>query len=295
MKGIVLAGGTGSRLLPITRGVSKQLLPVFDKPMVYYPLSLLMLAGVRDVLVITTPADAGAFARVLGDGAGWGLTVTYAVQPSPGGIAQALLVGEAFLDGDGCGLVLGDNLLYGQGLRTALRGAAATTSGAHIFGYPVSTPEHYGVLAFDGDRVVDVVEKPARPPSRLAVPGLYFFDGTAPARVRDQRPSARGELEITDLHRSYLRDGQLAVTHLGRGVAWLDMGTPENLLAAAGFVEAIQARQGLLISSPEEIAWRQGWIDDAALAAAAHAHAGTTYGALLGQLVEGAPDGGAGR
>lgn len=285
MKGIVLAGGTGSRLRPLTRAVCKQLLPVYDKPMVYYPLSLLMLAGVRDVLVISTPRDLPALQGVLGDGTGFGLSLAYAPQAAPRGIAEALVIAEDFLAGDPSMLVLGDNLLYGRGLGRALRDTAAQTSGAHVFGYPVANPDRYGVLALDGERVVDLVEKPADPPSRFAVPGLYAYDGTAPARAKALTPSARGELEITDLNRSYLADGALDVTLLGRGVAWLDMGTPDTLLEAASFVEAIQSRQGMLISSPEEIAWRQGWIDDDAVLAAAADHAGTAYGAALAALV----------
>lgn len=284
MKGIVLAGGTGSRLRPMTAAMCKQLLPVFDKPMVYYPLTVLMLAGIREILVISTPGDRPAFERLLGDGARWGLRVEHAVQAAPRGIAEALCIAEGFLDGGPSMLVLGDNLLFGQGLTPAVQAAAALTRGAHVFGYPVNDPSAYGVLAFDGDRVTDLVEKPAQPPSRYAVPGLYAYDGTAPRRAAALTPSARGEIEITELNRSYLADGQLGVTRLGRGIAWLDMGTPENLLAAASFVEAIQGRQGYRIGCPEEVAWRQGWIDDVQLDALGRALRGTDYGDYLCRL-----------
>ncbi len=286
MKGIVLAGGTGSRLRPLTRATSKQLLPVFDKPMIYYPISILLLAGVREILVISTPQDGPSFQRLLGDGSAWGVRFVYASQAAPRGIAEALLLAEDFLNGGSSFLVLGDNLLYGSGLTGVLQRAAALTSGAHIFGVPVLDPRAYGVIAYDGDRVTDLVEKPAVPPSRYAIPGFYAYDATAPARARALVPSARGELEITDLNRSYLHDGQLEVTRLGRGVAWMDMGTPEALLETASFVEAVQARQGTAIGSPEEVAWRQGWIDDAALLACASSMEGTAYGAYLAALPE---------
>jgi glucose-1-phosphate thymidylyltransferase len=284
MRGIVLAGGTGSRLRPMTLAVCKQLLPVFDKPMVYYPISALMLAGVRELLVVTTPEDQSAFRRLLGTGEAWGVRFSYAVQTAPRGIAEALWVGEDFLQGEPSALVLGDNLLYGQGLTEALRAGAQTTEGALIFGTRVAQPSAYGVLALDGDRVVDVVEKPARPPSPYAVPGLYFYGPDAPTRARALRPSARGELEITDLHRSYLADGALKVRLFGRGLAWLDMGTPESLAEAATFVSTLQARQGLILGSPEEVAWRQGWIDAEGLLAASARCAGTAYGAWLAAL-----------
>jgi glucose-1-phosphate thymidylyltransferase len=284
VKGILLAGGNGTRLRPMTLAVCKQLLPVFDKPMVFYPLTLLMLAGVREVAVISSPDALPALRRLLGDGAAWGMRFAYLEQQAPRGIAEAPILAEDFLAGGPSALVLGDNLLFGQGLSAVLRRAAALDVGARIFGYPVKQPERYGVLAFEGDRVVDVVEKPAAPPSRLAVPGVYFYDGTAPARARALRPSARGELEITDLNRGYLADGTLGVDVLGRGVAWLDMGTPEDLLEAAHFVETLQARQGYRIGCPEEVAWRQGWIDDAGLLACAKAHAGTAYGDYLARL-----------
>ncbi len=286
MKGIVLAGGTGSRLRPLTRATSKQLLPVFDKPMIYYPISILLLAGVREILVISTPQDGPSFQRLLGDGSAWGVRFVYASQAAPRGIAEALLLAEAFLDGGASFLVLGDNLLYGSGLTGVLQRAASLRQGAHIFGVPVLDPRAYGVIAYDGDRVTDLVEKPAVPPSRYAIPGFYAYDATAPARARALVPSARGELEITDLNRSYLHDGQLEVTRLGRGVAWMDMGTPEALLETASFVEAVQARQGTAIGSPEEVAWRQGWIDDAALFACSATMEGTAYGAYLAALPE---------
>jgi glucose-1-phosphate thymidylyltransferase len=286
VKGIVLAGGTGSRLRPITRAVCKQLLPVYDKPMIYYPLTTLMLAGVRELLVVTTSEDRGAFERLLGDGSAWGVHIRYAVQQAPRGIAEALLLGEAFLDGGPCALVLGDNLLYGHGLTDAVQAGAALERGALVFGHLVADPARYGVLAMEEGRVVDIVEKPTRPPSRYAVPGLYFYGPDAPARARALRPSARGELEITDLNRSYLADGLLDVRLFGRGLAWLDMGTPDALASASVFVQTLQERQGLRIGCPEEVAWRQGFIDDAGLRAAAAASLGTGYGEYLIGLLE---------
>ena len=286
MKGILLAGGTGTRLRPITLAVCKQLLPVYDKPMVYYPLTTLMLAGVRDILVITTPGDRAAFERLLGDGAAWGLRLSYAAQAEPRGIAEALILGAGFLDGGPCALMLGDNLLYGQGLTEAVQAGAALTRGALVLGHPVADPSRYDVLALRDGRVVDIVEKPSRPPSRLAVPGVYFYGPDAPERAARLRPSARGELEITDLNRAYLADGLLDVRLFGRGLAWLDMGTPEALAAASAFVQTLQERQGLRIGSPEEVAWRQGFIDDEGLRRAARASAGTTYGDYLLALLE---------
>ena len=285
MRGIILAGGSGTRLRPITRAVCKQLLPVFDKPMVYYPLSTLMLAGIRDVLVITTPRDQGAFRELLGDGAAWGMRLSYAAQERPAGIAEALILGEGFLEGGPCALVLGDNLLFGQGLTEAVTEGAALQEGALVFGYRVADPERYGVLVWRGGALVDVVEKPQLPPSRFAVPGLYFYGPDAPARARDLRPSGRGELEITDLNRSYLRDGRLRARLLGRGIAWLDMGTPENLAAAGAFVQGLQERQGLRIGCPEEVAWRRGWIDDEGMEACAKLQEGTDYARYLRALV----------
>jgi glucose-1-phosphate thymidylyltransferase len=284
-RGILLAGGSGTRLYPATRAVSKQLLPIFDKPMVYYPLTVLMLAGLREVLVISTPHDLPLFERLLGDGSQWGMRFTYAEQARPEGIAQALLIGETFAAGEGVALVLGDNLFFGYGFTGMLRRAAARAEGATIFGYSVRDPERYGVVSFDGDgRPVSIVEKPERPSSRVAVTGLYFFDGRAPGFARELRPSARGELEITDLNRRYLDEGALHVETLGRGFAWLDTGTHESLMQASTFVETVEARQGVKIGAPEEVAWRQGWIDDEALRALAASMAGNAYGRYLMSL-----------
>lgn len=286
-KGILLAGGEGTRLHPATLAVSKQLLPVYDKPMVYYALSALLLAGVRDILVISTPQDTSRFEQLLGDGSAWGLTLRYAVQPQPGGIAQAYLIGERFLAGAPCALVLGDNLFYGHDLAPRLRAASQREQGATVFAYPVHEPERYGVVEFNANgRAIDIEEKPAVPRSRYAVTGLYFHDGSAAQRVQQLRPSARGELEITDLNRSYLADGQLDVQLLGRGDAWLDTGTHETLLEAGQFIHTIEKRQGLKICCPEEIAWRQGWIDDAQLAALAQPLAKSGYGRYLLQLLK---------
>jgi glucose-1-phosphate thymidylyltransferase len=286
MKGIVLAGGAGSRLYPATRAISKQLLPVYDKPLIYYPLSVLMLAGIRQIMVITTPADRPLFEKLLGDGSQWGLTLCYEVQPRPEGIAQALLIARAFIGEEPVCLVLGDNIFYGHGLSGLLREAATLTHGALIFGYYVNDPERYGVLAFD-DRgeVIDIEEKPAYPKSPYAVTGLYFYDAQAAALAATLTPSARGELEITDLNRRYLELGQLSVVRLGRGMAWLDTGTHDSLLQAANFVATIEARQGLKIACLEEIAYRQGWISAEALAALAAGLAGSGYGAYLQKLV----------
>jgi glucose-1-phosphate thymidylyltransferase len=284
MRGVLLAGGSGSRLRPATWAASKQLLPVYDKPMIYYPLTTLMLAGIREILVITAPEAADAVRGLLGDGAAWGLRIEHAIQEVPLGVADALRIAEPFLAGGPVALGLGDNLLHGQGLIEALREGAALRRGAHVFSVPVADPSAYGVLAWDGDRLVDVVEKPDVPPSREAVPGLYFFDGQAAARASSLTPSVRGELEITDLQRLYLREGLLRVRRFGRGLAWFDMGTPERLWEAAGWVRSMQVRQGLLVGSPEEAAWRQGWIAASALLDAAHRHAGTAYGEALADL-----------
>ena len=284
-KGIVLAGGSGTRLYPLTMGLSKQLLPVYDKPMIYYPLSVLMLAGIREICVITTPQDAAQFRRLLGDGAQWGLEFAYVEQPSPDGLAQAYLLAERFLDGAPSAMVLGDNIFFGHGLPELMARAEAPGRGGTVFGYRVSDPERYGVVDFDeGGRVRAIVEKPARAPSPYAVTGLYFLDGTAPERARAVTPSARGELEITSLLESYLADGRLAVEPMGRGYAWLDTGTHESLLDAGNFVRTLEARQGLQTGSPDEIAWRQGWIDREALRARAAKFGKNAYGAYLEAL-----------
>jgi glucose-1-phosphate thymidylyltransferase len=287
-RGIVLAGGSGTRLHPATRAISKQLLPVYDKPMVYYPLSVLMLAGIREVQVISTPHDLPLFRRLLGDGNDWGMRLEYAEQPSPDGLAQAPIIAEDFLDGRPSALVLGDNLFFGYGFSERLQRADARAEGATVFGYRVQDPERYGVVAYGPDgRATDLVEKPQHPPSDVAVTGLYFYDAHAPAYAREQKPSPRGELEITDLNRRYLRDGRLHVEELGRGFAWLDTGTHQSLLQAATFVETVEQRQGLKIGAPEEVAWRNQWIDDDQLRALAGPLAKTEYGRYLLRLVEG--------
>ena len=285
MKGIILAGGTGSRLHPITRAISKQLMPVYDKPMVYYPLSTLMMAGIRDVLLITTPDDEAQFSRLLGDGAQWGLTLQYAVQPDPGGLAQAFTIGADFVGADKVSLVLGDNVFHGTGLGSRLA-ECVDVDGAHIFGYQVAEPSAYGVVEVGDDGLaVSIEEKPAKPRSNYAVPGLYFYDNDVVAIARDLKPSARGELEITDVHRVYLDQNRLHVTLLPRGTAWLDTGTFTTLVQAAEFVRVLEERQGLKVGCPEEVAWRNGWIDDAALERHADELAKSGYGAYLRTLL----------
>ena len=287
-KGIVLAGGSGTRLHPLTRAVSKQLMSVYDKPMIYYPLSTLMLAGIRDVLVISTPHDRPLFERLLEDGSLWGMRIQYETQPSPDGLAQAFLIGETFLDGQGSALVLGDNIFYGHGLPESLQTAAATPAGATVFAYWVKNPEAFGVVEFDATgRAVGLEEKPARPRSNYAVTGLYFYDADVVPLARSLRPSPRGELEITDLNRLYLERGDLRVEKLGRGTAWLDTGTPDALLQASNFVQTLQARQGLQIACPEEIAFGLGWIDRSELEALAVKLGKSAYGQYLQHVAAG--------
>ncbi|WP_373767022.1 glucose-1-phosphate thymidylyltransferase RfbA [Glaesserella sp.] len=290
MKGIILAGGSGTRLYPITRGVSKQLLPVYDKPMIYYPLSVLMLAGIREILIITTPEDHRAFKRLLGDGSDFGIRLEYAVQPSPDGLAQAFLIGEAFIGQDTVCLVLGDNIFYGQHFTGALKEAAAHVEkkGATIFGYQVKDPERFGVVEFDEQfKAVSIEEKPQRPKSNYAVTGLYFYDNRVVEFAKQVKPSARGELEITTLNEMYLNDGSLNVQLLGRGFAWLDTGTHESLHEAAAFVQAVQNIQNMQIACLEEIAWRNGWLSAAQVEAQAKPMAKNHYGQYLLRLIQG--------
>lgn len=286
MKGIILAGGTGSRLFPLTLGVSKQLLPLYDKPMIFYPLSVLMLAGIRDVLLICTPHDEAAFRRVFGDGSAFGLTIQYQLQAHPGGIAQAILLGETFIGDGPVTLVLGDNLFYGAHFREALARACQRPQGATIFACPVKHPERYGVVAFSADgKVQQIIEKPTKAPSSYAVTGLYCYDNSVVTKAKQLQPSARGELEITDLNNRYLAEQQLQVETLGRGFAWLDTGTPESLLEASLFVQTIEHRQGLKIACLEEIAWQQGWLTLAQLQQRADFYSNTPYGDYLRQLL----------
>ena len=287
MKGIILAGGSGSRLYPLTLAVSKQLMPVYDKPMIYYPLSVLMLAGIRDIAIVTTPADRDAFQRLLGDGSQWGLAFTFIEQPSPDGIAQVFLLAEEFIAGEPCCLVLGDNIFYGTGPTGLLQEAASITAGAIVFGCHVADPERYGVVTFDANgRAIHIEEKPAKPQSRYAVTGLYFYDGNVAAMAKKLKPSARGELEITDLNNLYLKQGVLQVLVLGRGYAWLDTGTHESLLEASEFVRAVELRQGIKIASPEEIAYRKGTIDREQFRKLAMTLSKSPYGEYLLRLLE---------
>ncbi len=289
MKGIILAGGSGTRLAPATTAVCKQLLPIYDKPMIYYPLSVLMLAGIREILVISTPADIGRFQSLLGDGSQWGLDFHFAVQPNPGGLAEAFLIGREFVGNDNVSLVLGDNIFYGQGLVNLLQNAVQQKTGATIFGYLVKHPEQYGVVEFDATgRVVSIEEKPSVPKSNYAVTGLYFYDNRVCDIARSLRPSARGELEITDVNKRYLELGELHVQFMGRGMAWLDTGTHESLLQASNFVQTIEDRQGLKIACPEEVAFNAGWITEDDLAGLAAKMKNNAYGAYLAGLIRAA-------
>jgi glucose-1-phosphate thymidylyltransferase len=287
VKGIILAGGSGTRLHPVTQAVSKQLLPVYDKPMIYYPLSVLLLAGIREILVISTPEDTPRFEQLLGDGRQWGISLQYAVQPSPDGLAQAFLIGKEFLAGEGCCLVLGDNIFYGHDLAKTLQEAATNKQGATVFAYPVLDPERYGVVEFDGQRrAISIEEKPLKPKSRYAVTGVYFYDAQVVGVAEGLKPSPRGELEITDVNRWYLKQGQLRTQVLGRGIAWLDTGTHDSLLEAATFIHTIEKRQGLKVACPEEIAYRLGYIDEEQLRLLAGKIAKSSYGQYLLRVLE---------
>lgn len=287
MKGIILAGGSGTRLHPVTLPISKQLLPVYDKPMIYYPLSVLMLAGIQDILIISTPMDTPRFEMLLKDGSQWGMRFQYAVQPSPDGLAQAFLIGKEFLAGEGCCLVLGDNLFFGHDIAKMLTEARARQNGATVFAYSVHDPERYGVVEFDSERrAISLEEKPEKPRSSYAVTGVYFYDSRVVSVAEQIKPSPRGELEITDVNRWYLERGELQVEIMGRGVAWLDTGTHDSLLEASNFIHAIEHRQGLKVACPEEIAWRMGWIDDAQVTALARALGKSSYAAYLHRILK---------
>ncbi len=286
MKGIILAGGSGTRLYPITKGVSKQLLPIYDKPMIYYPLSVLMLAGIQDILIITTPEDQASYQRLLGDGASFGINLSYVVQPSPDGLAQAFILGEQFIGNDSCCLVLGDNIFFGQGFSPKLKNTVARNHGATVFGYQVMDPERFGVVEFDDDfKALSIEEKPVKPKSNWAVTGLYFYDNQVIDIAKNIKPSARGELEITSVNQYYLEHNQLQVELLGRGFAWLDTGTHDSLIEASTFVQTVEKRQGFKIACLEEIGWRNGWLDDAGVERAAVELAKTGYGKYLKDLL----------